>query len=139
MKKTLLSKIPVLGLILTGIFLVSSASGVVAQVTAAQTTAVSTAPPQGPFVSPSAAIEQLDIEATALKEAMSGMTEGTFAYKQTSAKHAYFEAVRTLLIKGTSVSDAIVQGLLQVPADQYGVTQQNLLSYQQEVITMLSS
>jgi len=132
MKKTFLFKIPVLSILLTGIFMVSSAIGI-----DAQTTVVGPPPPQGPFMSPPAAIEQLEIEMNALKEAMVGMTQGTYAFKQANAKRAYFEAVRNFIIKGKSVSEAIVLGMAKVPPDECGVTPDDILNYKEEVILIL--
>lgn len=133
MKKTFLSKIPVLGLILTGIFLVSSASGVVAQ-----TTTVGPPPPQGPFLPPSDAIEALDIEIVVLKTAMLELTEGTQAYKQLWAKYSYFSEVRDLIVTGKSVQESIVKATEKFGMDVYEISEQTLLGYQAEVIDIVS-
>ena len=136
MKKTFLPHLPVLGLLFAGLFLFGSASTAVAQQTLASSDPLFSEP-KGPFVTVAEAIVKMDIEAGALKTQLSGMTPGTFAYKQMLAKYDYFSAIHDLLVQGKGVAEAIVEGIKKIAADQYGITQENLLAYRQEAITIL--
>jgi len=136
MKKTFNLRIPVIGFIISGVFLLSAMDALVAQQTLVQGDDLY-AESKGPFMSPAAARAQLDIEIVPIKYELAGLVEGTTAHKNLTAKYVYFNTIQNMLIEGKSVSRAIVDALRVVGADNYGISHQLLLTYKNEVIGIL--
>lgn len=139
MKKTLLFRIPLLGVIFAGFFLVASTDSLQAQVTAVGPRDQLYEAPSGNFVSSQLAITILNNELADLKEELNGLTPGTAAYRTTLAKYEYFSAILKNVIEGKSVAESIGEGLKAVGADQYQITNGKLMEYKQQAINSLEA
>lgn len=139
MKKTVLFRIPFLGVIIAGFFLVALTDSLQAQVTTVGPRDQLYDAPVGNFVSPQLAITILNNELADLKEELDNLTEGTAAFRGVLAKYNYFDAILKNVIEGKTVAVSIGEGLKAVSADEYQITIETLLEYKEQAIYFLEA
>lgn len=139
MKKTVLFRIPLLGVIIAGFFLLALTDSLQAQVTTVGPRDQLYDTPEGDFVSSQLAITILNNELADLKEELNSLTPGTAAYRTTLAKYKYFDAILSNVIDGKSVAESIGEGLKAVNADEHQITVETLLEYKEEAIYYLKA
>jgi hypothetical protein len=139
MKKTVLFRIPLLGVIIAGFFLLALTDSLQAQVTAVGPRDQMYDAPAGNFVSPQLAITILTNELNDLKAELNSLTEGTAAYRAVLAKYNYFDAILKNVIEGKTVAESIGEGLKAVNADEYQITIETLLEFKELAIYYLEA
>jgi hypothetical protein len=136
MKSIFVLRVAVFSFFLAGLTFFSGGNQLMAQTSSTNPDPIFILPVET-FVSPAEAIIRLDGALVPIKEELLTMQEGTQEYKLLFAKYTCFNTTQNTIIEGKTVAESIVAGLEAVGTDEYGLTNQVLTGFRQELINLL--
>ena len=96
-------------------------------------------PPQGNFVSNDEAQAILAVELADLKDQLTVLQSGDPVYAAVEMQYVYYEGIDNALKSGSTVPNAIVEGLAPFTTDVYPVDDATILLLKQGAIQLLSN
>lgn len=137
MKRTFLLRIAMVGVLLFGLAITNHANQLKAQT---NSTSLLFTEPKGPFVSKLEASVRIDNAVIALKNLLLTLTPGTAQYEEVMNHYNYLIAVQTLFNNDKTISQAIIEGLRQVPVtsmEEYITQNGTLGTYKLQMVNLL--